>query len=190
MTFYVQRRYKYWVAEKPEKLLAKIHKKEEDMREALPALSAIRKSHWGKKRTNKDTSASIGLFRIFADTTPQPMLIANEQVEIVYVNEAWEKQFGYLLEEVRGQNPRMLQSGLTPRSVYERMWKALTIEKMFQSDEIIDKRKDGTHFTLLTTIFLVSHEGNQYYIQMLNDISDRKCADELRETLVHTLESS
>lgn len=41
MNFYVMRRYKYWVAESPERLLANLKKREEIMREALPALLAI-----------------------------------------------------------------------------------------------------------------------------------------------------
>lgn len=119
------------------------------------------------------------LFRLLADTSQQPVLIANERVEIEYVNETWQKQFGYTLKEVRGQNPRMLQSGKTPREVYTRMWETLRAGKMFQSDEIIDKRKDGTYFHLLTTVFPLKTGNETFYIQMLNDITDRKRAEKV-----------
>lgn len=187
MNFYVQRRYKYWVAEKPERLLANLQKREEAIRAAMPRLDAMRKEHWTRGRTKGDPNRSLGLFRMFAETAAHPILIADENVEIQHVNDAWEKQFGYGIDEVRGQNPKMLQSGKTPREVYERMWKALGAGTMFQSGEIIDKRKDGTFFTLLTTIFPVHHEGRLYYIQILVDSAERKRAESLREDLIRTL---
>lgn len=187
LNFYVQRRYKYWVAEKPERLLEGIKKREEAVREALPALSALKREGL-RKRGASDPSASLGLFRMFADTSVQPMLIANEQVEIEYANTAWEKQFGYLLEEVRGQNPRMLQSGKTPPEVYARMWQNLRAGIMFQSEEIVDRRKDGTFFTMLTTIMPVNHNDHLYYIQILDDTTERDRVEMLRKTLLQEFE--
>jgi PAS domain S-box-containing protein len=181
MNFYVQRRYKYWVAENPERLLANFQKREEAMREALPTLSALRSK---SLRTNKKKHSdnAIQLFRMLADSSAQPVLIANEHVEIEYVNAVWERQFGYSLEEVRGENPRILQSGKTPREVYSRMWEALKIGTLFQSEDIVDRRKDGSFFNLLTTIFPLTHEGKRYYIQILADITERKQAKALKHT--------
>lgn len=184
VNFYVQRRYKYWVAENPEQLLASLRRREEAMREAMPTLNAMRREHWKKPSRGKSPARDIGFFRILADGADQPLLIANEEIEIEYVNVAWERQFGYALEDVRGENPRMLKSGKTPESVYERMWESLRSGSIFQSDEIIDKRKDGTHFNLLTTIFLVNHQGALYYIQILDDIMERKRVEQLYKTFL------
>ena len=151
------------------------------MREALPGLVAIKKSNWGKWRKRVDEDSELGVFRILADGSEQPILITNEAVEIEYVNSAWQKQFGYAFAEVKGENPRMLQSGKTPREVYERMWKALRAERMFQSDEVIDKRRDGTHFNLLTTVFPIRHNGCLFYIQILDDITERKRVEALQQ---------
>lgn len=185
VNFYVQRRYKYWVAENPERLLNNLKKREEAMREALPSLSALRKESWGKRRRSTDDEA-LGPLRLLADVSEQPLLIADEHVEIRYVNKAWEEQFGYSFEEVRGQNPRMLQSGKTPREVYTRMWEALRAGTMFQSDEVVDTRKDGTFFNLLTTIFPVKREGKVFYIQVLADITERKRVEALKRHFVKT----
>lgn len=51
---------------------------------------------------------------------------------------------------------------------------------MFQTDEVIDKRKDGTFFNLLTTIFPVRHDGNIFFIQILDDITEKKRVEELQ----------
>jgi PAS domain S-box-containing protein len=184
MNFYVQRRYKYWVAESPEHLLANYKKREEAMRNALPELAAIRHRR-GIKRDAEISERSLGVFRAVADASSQPVLVANERVEIIYANIAWQEQFGYTLEEVIGQNPRMLQSGKTPREVYQRMWTVLKAEKMFQSDEIIDKRKDGTFFNLLTTIFPLRRAEGMFYIQILDDITAKKRAEKLGSRFIH-----
>lgn len=185
VNFYVMKRYKYWVAENPEKLLNSLHKREEVMRDALPELMAIKQSSQ-KSRKGIDSS-TVGMLRMLADGSQQPVLITNSEIKIEYVNSAWEKQFGYELVEVRGENPRMLQSGKTPREVYEKMWKKLKMEKMFQTDEIIDKKKNGEFFNLLTTILPLRHKGQLFYIQMLDDITEKKRVEALQKKFASTL---
>lgn len=169
MNFYVMRRYKYWVAENPERLLSILKKREEMMQEALPRLISLKKENRGRKKIS-NLSQSLGLFHLFADTSTQPILITNEDVEIEYVNSAWENQFGYSLDEVHGENPNIFQSGKTPRIVYEKMWTALKSGKMFQTNEIVDKKKDGTFFCMQATIFPVKHNNLVFYIQILDEI--------------------
>lgn len=186
VNFYVMRRYKYWVAENPEKLLTHLRQREVLMQEAMPELVAIKKAGARKRQKTADSS-TVGMFRMLADSTHQPVLIANEQVEIEYVNAAWEKQFGYELREVKGGNPRMLQSGKTTPQVYRRMWEALRSEKMFQTDEVIDKKKNGELFNLLTVILPLRHEGHLFYIQILDDITERKRLETLRNKFMTVL---
>lgn len=181
MNFYVMRRYKYWVAENPERLLARLKQQQEVMREAMPALFALKNASRRKQPTNTKIKTELGLFRVLADSSPQPIIIANENIEIQYVNTAWEKLFGYSLKEIHGKNPRILKSGKTPDEVYRHMWSALHAEKMFQTEEIIDKRKDGTFFSLLTTIFPIRHNGFLFYIQILDDNTERKQVEVLKQ---------
>lgn len=135
------------------------------------------------RRKKDDGDAFLGIVRLLADGSSQPILIANERVEIEYVNAAWEEQFGYSLAEVRGENPRLLQSGKTHRDVYDRMWRALHAEKMFQTDEVVDRKKDGTHFNLLTTIFPLRHKNCLLYVQILDERTERARveAEEVRQ---------
>lgn len=181
MNFYTMRRYKYWVAENPEKLLATLKQREVIIQEALPKLVAIKKAGWEKRPKADSENSPLEILRMLADSSDQPILIANESVGIEYVNGAWEKQFGYALEEVRGKNPKILDSGKTPRHVYEKMWKVLRTGQMFQSDEIIDKKKNGSFFNLLTTIFSLKRKGRLFYVQILNDITEHKRAEQLQQ---------
>lgn len=50
VNFYVRKRYKYWVAEKPEQLLARLKEHEESLRAVLPALETLRRGEEGKPR--------------------------------------------------------------------------------------------------------------------------------------------
>lgn len=183
VNFYVQRRYKYWVAENPERLLATMEKRERAMREALPSLDAMRKTARKGKR-GMPAAQSIGVFQMLADASLQPVLVADEAGRIEYVNAAWEAQFGYALEEIRGESPRLFSSPDTPHEVHESMWRQLRAGKMFQSDALVDKRKDGTVFNLLTTIFPVRHGERLYFIQILDDITARKRVDILRKDFI------
>ncbi len=184
MNFYTMRRYKYWVAKDPERLLHDLRLKEGLVEEALPSLSVLKRK--SRNKISRKGLHSIELLRMIADTVPQPVLIVNGEIEIEYVNEPWEKQFGYALDEVRGENPKMFNSGKTPIDVYKRMWAALNKETMFQTDEIVDMHKDGTFFNLLTTIFPVRHESNIFFVQILADITEKKEAEALKKSFLNS----
>ncbi len=168
VNFYVMRRYKYWTAENPERILSTLIKKENIIRETLPQLISLKKEN-RSKRYSRNTAHSFGILKMLADTTNVPVLVTDKDARIMYVNQKWEDLFGYSLEEISGENPKILQSKETPREAYIDMWESLKCEKLFQSDKIIDKKKDGTLFTLLTTILPIRHNKNIFYIQMLTD---------------------
>lgn len=169
MDFYTMKRHTYWVAQNPERLLLELKNKEELFKEVLPRLIQIRQKSWRNFRTKQRPSGDIGPIRIIADEAMQAVLIADEEERIQYVNTAWEKEFGYSLKEVKGKRPNILQSGKTPPRVYKKMWRLLKDGKIFQSDEVIDCRKNGTQFNLRTTIFPIEHQGSKLYVQILDD---------------------
>lgn len=175
MNFYIMRRYKYWIAEKPEQLLEIVKKRESTIEAALPALSAIRQaSRSNHKKEDPFYIESLELLKVCFDASHQPTLITNSDVEIIYANSAWQNEFGYTLEEVLGENPHILNSGNTPLEIYEDMWRELKSDRLFQTDKIIDRRKDGTSLNLLTTMFSVQHWNRKFYIQILNNITEKK----------------
>jgi PAS domain S-box-containing protein len=60
------------------------------------------------------------------DQSSNLMIVTDADAHIVYVNPRFTEVTGYTFDEVRGENPRILQSGRTPRATYEAMWRELT----------------------------------------------------------------
>jgi len=109
--------------------------------------------------------SSLELFKSAVGVLAEGVVITDVQGRITYVNRAWEELTGYKLREVRGRNPRILQSGKTPKHVYEKMWGDLGEGRSFVSDEIVNKRKDGSEYVESITIYPVkSSDGTTYYV--------------------------
>jgi len=92
-----------------------------------------------KERQNEDR-----LFRLntAVENSPVSMVITNLNAQIEYVNPAVIKTTGYSKEELLGKNPRVLQSGNTPKKSYQEMWNSLTQNKEWRG-VFCNKRKNG-----------------------------------------------
>jgi PAS domain S-box-containing protein len=60
----------------------------------------------------------------------------------VYVNAAFSAAYGYTLDEVAGQTPRILKSEKHPAALYDEMWRTLTAGKAW-SGLLVNRGKDG-----------------------------------------------
>jgi PAS domain S-box-containing protein len=70
------------------------------------------------------------------------IVIADPEARIIYANPATLRSSGYSLDELSGQNPRILQSGLHPSEFYEQMWRELLAGRSWRG-EIFNRRKSG-----------------------------------------------
>lgn len=118
---------------------------------------------------------------------PAPVLITSADVQIVYVNPAWEQLTGYTFKEVEGENPRILKSDKTDKNVFLRLWKALKKGESFTTESIIDKRKDGSEFHINSIIFPINHDDKTlFYVQLELDITNRKRLEDLKQEFLST----
>ena len=97
--------------------------------------------------------ATRGLARLAAaiDQTSESVVITDTESHIVYVNPAFERTSGYSAAEVVGQNPRILQSGVHADTFYQKLWATLVAGEAWHG-ELINRRKDGTHYTEVASI--------------------------------------
>ncbi|MFA6311107.1 MAG: EAL domain-containing protein [Sterolibacterium sp.] len=118
------------------------------------------------------------------EQSPESVVITNLNAEIEYVNEAFVGTTGYSREEVLGRNPRILNSGKTPRAAYPALWDALTSGRTWQG-ELINRRKDGSEYIEHAVITPIRQEDGRvtHYVAVKEDITARKAADKQINTL-------
>ncbi len=120
------------------------------------------------------------------DTTIESVMIAAPDATIQSVNPAFTRITGYSESEVRGLNPRILQSGRHGRGYYVRMWAEICSAGHWQG-EIWNRRKSGEIYPQWLTISAVKDEAGkvQSYVAVASDISSIKRNQEELSRLLH-----
>ena len=121
------------------------------------------------------------------EQSPESIVISDLDARIEYVNEAFVRHSGYSREEVIGQNPRLLQSGKTPRETHLAMWAALTRGQPWKG-EFVNRRKDGSEYVELVTMTPVHEPDGRitHYLAIKDDITEKqKMTRELEEHRHH-----
>ncbi len=99
--------------------------------------------------------------------------------QIEYVNKAFTAITGYQANEVVGKNPRILQSGGTPKSTFVEMWDQLNKGEMW-SGELYNRRKDGSEYREWATITPLRNDQGEVvnYLASKQNITDRRAAED------------
>jgi PAS domain S-box-containing protein len=111
-------------------------------------------------------------------------IITNARSEIIWVNDAFCRIYGYRREEVIGKNPRLLKSGRHDKAFYDEFWRQLTRTGHWRG-ELWNKRKTGEIFPEEISIqALRGPDGAiRRFISIFSDITERKRNEE--ELLKH-----
>lgn len=136
------------------------------------------------ERRAADTQLKLAA-SVVANTT-EGVLITDDRDRIVSVNPAFTSVTGYLPEEVIGQSPRVLSSGLQGKSFYATMWQALR-EHGHWRGEIWNRRKSGEFYAELLSISAVKNESGQltHYVAVFSDITAQKESERRLQTLAN-----
>jgi len=123
------------------------------------------------------------------EQSPESIIITDLDGNIEYVNEAFAKNSGYRHEEIIGQNPRLLNSGKTPKEAYTALWDAISNGQTWKG-EFINKRKDGSEyvdFAIITPI-RQPNGGITHYVAVQEDITEKRHQGEELDQHRHHLE--
>jgi len=124
-------------------------------------------------------------FKRAVDSSMEAVTITSPEGSIIYVNSAWEDLNGYTFDEVEFVNPSILKCEKTPPFLFEEMWKNLLKGKTFTSEEIINKRKDGSEFQAAISIFPIrENDKNIFYVSLMQDITHRKAVEKAKTEFV------
>ena len=85
------------------------------------------------------------------EQSPTVVVVTDVAGDIEYANPRFTELTGYTLDEVRGQNPRILKSGYTSDDEYTRLWATVTAGGRW-TGEFRQRRKDGTTYAERATI--------------------------------------
>ena len=117
------------------------------------------------------------------EQSPESVIIADLDGNIEYVNAACLNNTGYGMDELLGRNPRILQSGKTPKETFAALWDALSQGRTWRG-ELINRRKDGREYTESASIAPIRQQDGHisHYVAVKEDITERKrTADELAQ---------
>ena len=125
--------------------------------------------------------AKVDVQALAIEQSPSVVGITDQEGNLEYVNPAFESASGYSAEELLGQNPRVLKSGVTPDSDYGCLWQTI-IEGGVWVGELCNKKKDGQLYWEWASISgLKDRKGKiSHYVKVAEDITDRKKAGAAR----------
>ena len=101
--------------------------------------------------------------------------IADRAGRITYANQRFCDISGYRIDELLGQNHRMVKSDVHPAEFYREMWQTISAGKIWRG-EICNRKKQGGFYWVAATIvpFLDERGKPIQYISLRTDISQRK----------------
>jgi diguanylate cyclase (GGDEF)-like protein/PAS domain S-box-containing protein len=128
------------------------------------------------------------------EATPASIVITDPRGMIEYVNTRFCQITGYSIQEVIGRNPRILQSGQTPREVYKEMWATLRSGKEWHG-EFVNQKKNGEQFIESASISPLTDSYGKitHFVAVKEDITEKKQAEKqllVQRDLAQNLASS
>ncbi|KER65135.1 diguanylate phosphodiesterase [Aeromonas hydrophila] len=112
------------------------------------------------------------------DNLSEAILVCDADSRIISVNPAFEQITGYSEEEVCGQRPSMLKSGLHDQAFYADMYHVLERVGVWRG-EVWNKRKNGKLYPQQLMISTLREGGRiSQYIAIFSDLSQTKLAEQ------------
>ncbi len=132
------------------------------------------------------SNSSLQTLSVAIEQSPVSVVITGPDAAIQYVNPQFTVETGYAASEALGKNPRILQSGLTDRAVFEEMWLQL-LQGEAWAGEFINRRKNGEIFFEEAHIAPVQDAAGRtvQYVAVKLDITERKRAEERLSHMAH-----
>jgi len=108
------------------------------------------------------------------EQSPAAVIMTDTNGVIRYVNPGFCAMTGYSPDEVIGQTPRLLQSGLTPSTTYAALWATISSGEIWRG-ELCNRRKDGQLYWHSASIAPIKDADGQVrrFVAVQQDITAR-----------------
>lgn len=127
----------------------------------------------------KQYEKKLKLFASVLENNTEGVIITDCDNRITWVNHAFTSITGYTLQEVKGQNPSILKSGIQNKAFYENMWHSIRTTGYWKG-EIWNKNKYNRIYPQRLNIFTLSdsEENINFMVGILTDITKEKEKEE------------
>jgi diguanylate cyclase (GGDEF)-like protein/PAS domain S-box-containing protein len=134
----------------------------------------------------KNAEDRLNLVAKVFENTIDGVIIADNEANILEVNEAFTRITGYDREEVLGKNPRFLHSGMQDDAFYREMWRTIQAEGYWRG-ELWNRRKDGELVAENLTITTVNAPDGRisHFVGIASDVTQIKQHAKQLEHIAH-----
>lgn len=129
------------------------------------------------KKIMKELKESEEKFRIIAETASDGIITIDEEGNIIFLNKAIEKMFGYAESELKGRNIKILITSNKTPNLKPNSEKFNIIEE-FNNETLTGTDKNGKHLPIEITLGNYITKGRKLYTGIVRDISERKKAED------------
>lgn len=145
-----------------------------------------------RKKSEEDLRDSEGRLRAVIDTAVDGVIIIDSSGNVEMFNPACRRLFGYSPEEVIGQNVKMLMPPYyrDEHDGYIQEYRETGVAKVIGiGREAVGMRKDGTEFPMELSVGEARKGGEQIFVGIIRDISERKRAENALAESVKEMEA-
>ncbi|RQW84335.1 MAG: PAS domain S-box protein, partial [Methylococcus sp.] len=123
----------------------------------------------------KRDAETLKMLTLAVEQSSSAIMMTDFEGNIDFVNQAFTAMSGYGAADILGRNPRLLQSGKTPRSTFTELWAALSRGESWQG-EFINRHKDGTEYyeRVRITPVCATDERPTHYLAIGEDVTSRR----------------
>jgi len=134
-----------------------------------------RLSEQRSRAARRKAEEQLDLHSAALEAAANAIVITDQQGVIRWVNPAFTEMTGYRGDEVIGQNPRVLKSGMQSREFYRSLWETILRGDVW-SGSLVNQRKDGSHYVEEMTVTPVPDPkgGISHFIAVKQDVTERK----------------
>ncbi len=118
----------------------------------------------------------------YAFESSEPMIITNDEGEIIKVNQAFCNTMGYAKDEIIGKNPRIFKSVHQDKKFGDALWNELRV-KGFWNGEVYNKKANNEIIPLRTTITAIKDKEGKitHFLGQYIDIGEQKDKEKVLE---------
>lgn len=122
------------------------------------------------------------------EQSPVSVVITDADANIEYANTKFSEITGYTFQEALGKNPRIIQSGLTPREVYRSMWKAIRSGGQWHGT-LQNRKKNGELYWEDINISAIRNAEGRIinYVAVKEDITELMKIERMKNEFISTV---